>query len=80
VDKQAVNTAIALRDRYAALLRDSLRVLSKDTTANILNEIEAVLHHLDTTTEDRLAANAMLVGFLTVMCESIEAANEGRTG
>lgn len=70
--------ALALRDRYAALLRDSLRVLSEDTVTRWVVELEADLHAPKTETEDRLSCNAMLVGILTVMCESIEASKEPR--
>lgn len=73
-----IHQAQAQRDRYAALLRDSLGVLSQETTTTILTNLEADLHNNDLEPAERLEANAMLVGFLTVMCEGIEAAQENK--
>lgn len=66
--------AQALRDRYAALLRDSLKALSQETVSNWLAQLEADMHANEIDTSDRLECNAMLVGILTVMCDGIEAA------
>lgn len=63
----------AVRDRYAALLRDSLHVLSTDTVDKWLEQLESDLHDPNTETEGRLECNAMLVGVLSVMLESIDA-------
>ena len=65
--------ARADRDRYAALLRDSLRVLSPETVTNWIVQLEQDLHDQKTDTVGRLESNAMLVGVLSVMLESIDA-------
>ena len=68
--------ARALRDRYAALLRDVLKALGPDTCGRWLETLEKDFLSKDTTTEDRLESHAMLVGVLTVMCDGIEAEDE----
>lgn len=65
--------ALALRDRYAALLRDSLRVLGSETVDQWLAMLEADMYSPEIGTPERLAINAALVGILTVMCDAIEA-------
>ena len=70
------NSALATRDRYAALLRDVLKALPEETVARWLSELEADLHSNEIDSGDRLESHAMLVGILTVMCDSIEA-NDG---
>lgn len=71
------HAALAARDRYAALLRDVLKALPEETVARWLDELEAALHDNEIDSGDRLEAHAMLVGVLTVMCDSIDATNGG---
>lgn len=72
-----INQAVSTRDRYSALLRDCLKALGPDTVDRWLVDLEKTLLDPDIDTGDRLEAHAMLVGVLTVMCESIDAANGG---
>ena len=66
--------AQTLNDRYAALLRDSLRVLSPETVSKWITDMEATLHSPDTEPADRLECNAMLVGVVRTMLDGIEGA------
>jgi hypothetical protein len=64
--------ARADRDRYAALLRDCMKALAPERMAEILSDIEAEFHSPDIDAGERFELNAMLVGFMTVMLESID--------
>lgn len=67
-----ISQAQALRDRYAALLRDSLRVLDVETVSEWITQLEGDMHQPENEPADRLSANATLVGILSVMLESME--------
>lgn len=68
--------AIAELDRLRSLLKESLLLISEDTITDWLVELHEMLHRTDSTTEDRLEANAMLVGVLTCMLGQMEDARE----
>lgn len=67
--------AIQALDTYRTLLSKSLHVLSTETVATMLNNCEQAIHTADDMGE-RMEANAMIVGILTVMCEEMQDAKE----
>lgn len=74
-------SAIGHHDRWRTLLRESLDVLSSDSTATIITWLEKELHDPETPVSDRLVANAALVGIVGVMLEEMEqAAKEADRG
>jgi hypothetical protein len=70
-----VSASRAHRDRYAALLRDSLKAMRPETVTSWIVQLETDLHAKESDTADRLEANAMLVGILSVMLEGIDVSN-----
>lgn len=63
--------AISCYDQYHTLLHKTLRVLSPETVSTWLETLSNRLEH-SPDMEERLEANAMLVGILTVMLAEIK--------
>ena len=71
--------AMAKHDHYRTLLRKSLMVISKtDTLPNWLAECERVMSDPESDPGDKLEANAMFVGVLDVMLETIKEPTDGK--
>lgn len=69
--KPIVAQALSRYDQYRTLLTKAVGVLSEDTLATWLSQLEYDMHCKDLEVDQRLEAHAMLVGVLGVMLDAL---------